>query len=105
MLEIINKTQIIKQDMKDQYELYEVENLDKARRYLSRTKDKVILSNPEGSTRYYGMRVIDYIFRTLQQEYPDKIQQIVVNAFDDYAAFITAREIGYQNINFVKNAY
>lgn len=87
---------------KEECNLYEVESLDSAREYLSKAQQKVILSNPAGSTRYYGMRVVDYIFKTLQGEYPDKIQKIVVNAFDDYAAFITAREIGYQNIDFIK---
>lgn len=82
--------------------IYEVENLNSARDFLETNNQKVILSNPEGSTRYYGMRVLDHIFKTLEKEYPDKIQKIVVNAFDDYTAFVTAREIGYENINFVK---
>ena len=84
--------------------LYEVENLKKARAFLSKVKSKVILSNPDGSTRYYGMRVIHCIFQTLQKEYPEKIHKVVVNTFDDYAAFVTAREIGYEDINFVKMA-
>lgn len=88
--------------MEKQYKLYEVENLDSARQYLSDTTEKVVLSNPAGSTRYYGMRVVDYIFKTLQGEYPDKVDKVVVNAFDDYSAFVTAREIGYQNINFIQ---
>ena len=88
--------------MEKQYKLYEVENLDSARQYLSDAKEKVVLSNPAGSTRYYGMRVVDYIFKTLQGEYPDKVDKVVVNAFDDYSAFVTAREIGYQNINFIQ---
>lgn len=102
MIEIIGKTNIACDFSRDKQYLYEVESLDSARQYLSRIKQKVILINPAGSTRYYGMRVIDYIFRTLQEEYPDKIQKVIVNAFDDYAAFTTAREIGYKNIDFVK---
>ena len=47
--------------------LYEVENLEKARNFLSTARTKIILTNPQGSTRYYGMRVIDYIFKTLRQ--------------------------------------
>ena len=43
-------------------EIYEIQNIQSARKYLSRTAKPVILSNPQGSTRYYGMRVIDYIF-------------------------------------------
>ena len=39
-------------------EIYEIQNIQSARKYLSRTAEPVILSNPQGSTRYYGMRVI-----------------------------------------------
>lgn len=83
--------------------LYEVESLAKARADLAGTEEKVVLSNPDGSTRYYGMRVLDYIFKTLQKEFPDKIQRVIVNAFDDYSAFVTAREIGYRDIQFINS--
>jgi integrase len=34
-------------------EIYEIQNIQSARKYLSRTAEPVILSNPQGSTRYY----------------------------------------------------
>ena len=43
-------------------QIYEIQNIQSARKYLSLVSEPVILSNPQGSTRYYGMRVIDYIF-------------------------------------------
>lgn len=81
-------------------EIYEIQNIQSARKYLSRTAKPVILSNPQGSTRYYGMRVIDYIFKTLQREFPEKIKGIVVDAYDDYSAVVTAKELGYDNIKY-----
>ena len=84
--------------------IYEVQNLESARKFLSITGSKVTLSNPQGSTRYYGMRVIDYIFNTLQQEFPDKITGIIVNVYDDYSAFATARQLGYNQIQYTNSA-
>ncbi|GAB4170280.1 MAG: hypothetical protein Tsb006_7910 [Rickettsiaceae bacterium] len=84
--------------------LYEVENLETAREFLQSTKTKIVLTNPQGSTRYYGMRVIDYIFRTLKQEFPEKIEGVVVNAYDDYSAFVTARKLGYSQIQYFNRA-
>jgi phage baseplate assembly protein W len=81
--------------------IYEIENLEAARKYLKDSTDKIILTNPPGSTRYYGMRVIDYIFKTLQNEYPSRIQGVVVNAYDDYSAFTTARKLGYSQIEYL----
>jgi hypothetical protein len=84
--------------------LYEVENLEKAREFLAGAKTKIVLSNPQGSTRYYGMRVIDYIFKVLQQEFPDKISGVIVNAYDDYSAFVSARKLGYREIQYFNRA-
>jgi hypothetical protein len=82
--------------------IYEIENLESARQFLGDAiREKITLSNPQGSTRYYGMRIIHYMFRILQQEFPDKIEGVVVNAYDDYSAFITARQLGYNQINYV----
>ena len=53
--------------------IYEIKNIHSARQYLSETTEAVIISNPEGSTRDYGMRVLVYIFKTLQNEDPVKI--------------------------------
>ena len=82
-------------------QIYEIENLASAREFLSSACEQVTISNPEGSTRYYGMRVIDYMFTILQSEFPGKIKGVVVNTYDDYAAFVTAKELGYKNINYV----
>ena len=84
--------------------IYEIQNLESARNFLRQSSQKVTLSNPQGSTRYYGMRVIDYIFKTLQQEFPNKINGIIVNAYDDYSAFITARQLGYNQIQYISRA-
>jgi hypothetical protein len=81
--------------------IYEIENLESAREFLAGAESEVVLSNPEGSTRYYGMRVIDCIFTRLQKEFPNKIKGVVVNAFDDYSAFVTAKELGYEDINYI----
>ncbi len=81
-------------------EYYEVESLETAREYLEQAKNKVVLTNPQGSTRYYGMRVVDCIFTILKREFPDKIANVVVNAYDDYPAFVTARALGYQEIKY-----
>ncbi|NRB10697.1 MAG: hypothetical protein HRU35_03675 [Rickettsiaceae bacterium] len=74
--------------------LYEAKDLASAREFLNESQFKVTLTNPSGSTRYYGMRVINYIFKTLKQEFPDKIDQIIVNVDDDYSALITAQKLG-----------
>lgn len=84
--------------------IYEIENLESAREFLSESKMKIILSNPQGSTRYYGMMVIDRIFKLLQQEFPNKIEGIVVNAYDDYSAFVAARKLGYKEIQYFNRA-
>jgi len=84
--------------------IYEVIDLETARIFLLNSQQKVTLTNPQGSTRYYGMRVIDYIFKTLQQEFPEKINSIIVNAYDDYSALITARQLGYKQIQYTNIA-
>jgi hypothetical protein len=82
--------------------IYEIENLETARKFLSSMISEVVISNPAGSTRYYGMRVIHCIFVKLQKEFPDKIKGVIVNAFDDYSAYITAKALGYENINYIE---
>ncbi len=84
--------------------LYEIENLKDARLFLQGLNGKVTLTNPIGSTRYYGMRVIDYIFKTLCQEFSEKIEGVIVNAYDDYSAFVTARKLGYTQITYFNRA-
>jgi len=81
--------------------IYEIENINSAREFLKVATENVIITNPPGSTRYYGMRVIDYIFKTLKQEFPSKISGFIVNAYDDYSAFTTARKLGYSQIEYL----
>ena len=68
---------------------------------MFQTDKRVTLTNPQGSTRYYGMRIIDYIFKTLQQEFPNKISGVIVNAYDDHSALITAKKLGYSQIEYL----
>ena len=75
--------------------LYIVENLESAREFLMHHKGRVVITNLPASTRYYGMRVVDYMFKTLQQEFPDKIQGVVVDTYDDHSAQVTAIRLGY----------
>lgn len=81
-----------------EFKIYEIENIKSAREYLSKINEPVLLSNPQGSTRYYGIRVIDYIFKTLQNEFPSKIRGTIIDVYDDYPALITAKELGYDRI-------
>lgn len=81
--------------------IYEVESLNSARKFLMGAKVRITLSNPPGSTRYYGMRVIDYIFKALKQEFPDKVSGFIVNAYDDYSAFTTAHKLGYNKVRYL----
>lgn len=79
--------------------IYNITGLNSARNFLLHTTEKnIILSNPIGSTHYYGMRVIHFIFNTLQQEFPAKISGCIVNTSNDYSALITARKLGYSKI-------
>lgn len=80
--------------------LHEVENLHESRLFLDQVNDDVTLTNPQGSTRYYGMRVIDKILKTLQNEFPKKIINITINAYDDYSAFVAAKKMGYKDIEY-----
>ena len=57
-----------------------------------------------GGVLMEGMRVIDYIFKTLKQEFPNKVSGFIVNAYDDYSAFTTARKLGYNQIRYLNVA-
>lgn len=75
--------------------IYEVKDLQSARGFLRNYKNPVIITNQAGSSRYYGALVLDYIFKTLKQEFP-QIQKIIFNiSAGDNAAFFTARKLGY----------
>ncbi len=81
-------------------QIYRVENLNDARKYLASIDGCVILANPEGSTKYYGMRVVDYMFKILESEFPDKIDGIIIDAYNDYSALVAARQLGYDKIKY-----
>lgn len=76
---------------------YIVENLAQARDFLLKFPDSVILTNKLGSTRYYGILVLDYMFKKLQEEFP-QIVGIIIHVGDDHAALFSAIRLGYQNI-------
>lgn len=78
---------------------YTIGNLSDAREFLSEFHDPVILTNKSGSTRYYGMLVLDYIFKTLSKEFP-QIVKIIVNVENDHPALFTAIKLNYQNITY-----
>lgn len=80
---------------------YEVENIESARKFLANTQEKIILTNPEGSVKFYGIDTIDYIFKTLKEEFPHKISRVVINVFDDLDAFLSAKQKGYKYIDFI----
>ncbi|MCC8416194.1 MAG: hypothetical protein LN575_02330 [Rickettsia endosymbiont of Gnoriste bilineata] len=76
---------------------YTIENLRDAREFLSEFHDPVILTNKSGSTRYYGMLVLDYMFKILTKEFP-QIVKIIVNVENDHPALFTVIKLNYQNI-------
>lgn len=76
---------------------YHVSSLAEARCFLAGFTSPVIISNSPGSSRYYGMMVLDYIFQALRREFPH-ITGVVVNAEDDHAAYLTASKLGYCQI-------
>jgi hypothetical protein len=65
---------------------YFISDLDSAREFLRSYSGKVVLTNPPGSTRYYGVLVLNYMFQKLLEEFPDKIEAIEVNGYDDKVA-------------------
>ncbi len=78
-------------------DIYIVENLDDAREFLRQHEGPVILINQAGSTKYYGMLVLDYIFKKLVEEFP-QVVKIFINVESDKAALLTAKKLSYQNI-------
>ena len=83
--------------------IYEIRDLESARDFLLemiQSKTKIVLSNAPCSTRYYGMRVIDRMFKSLQEEFPNQISSIVVNAEGDPVALHTAKQLGYKTIHY-----
>lgn len=82
---------------------YEVHSLEAARDFLANYHKPVVLTNRAGSTRYYGMRVLDYMFKTLCNEFK-YITRIVINVEDDNAALFTAIKMNYKDITYSGNS-
>jgi len=76
--------------------IYEIEDLASAREFLKDYTKPIIITNKNGSTKYYGMLVLDYIFKNLKQEFP-QIVKVIVNVGDDNAALFTAVKLNYSN--------
>ena len=83
-----------------QPQIYEIIDLESAKEFLKTCNEPVILTNPRDSTRYYGMRVLGFMFKELTKEFPDTISKVIVNVGDDNAALFTAIKLGYKNINY-----
>jgi len=83
---------------------YTVVSLEEARDFLSGAEEKLILTNHTSSVKYYGMLVIDYMFKTLSREFPEKVLDFTVNVGDDHAALFTAIKLGYKNIVYTGNS-
>ncbi|WP_040255863.1 hypothetical protein [Rickettsia hoogstraalii] len=77
---------------------YVVVNLEEARNFLPSIEEQLILTNHASSVKYYGMLVIDYMFKTLSKEFPEKILDFTVNVGEDHTALFTAIKLGYKNI-------
>jgi len=77
---------------------YTVVSLEEARDFLSSVEEKLILTNHTSSVKYYGMLVIDYMFKTLSREFPEKVLDLTVDVEDDHVALFTAIKLGYKNI-------
>lgn len=79
--------------------LYVVNDLHSARDFLSHYQKPVELMNARGSTRYYGMLTINYIFKTLQKEFP-QVVKVIVDTGTDNSALFTAIKLGFKYIKF-----
>lgn len=89
--------------VKDEEYIYCLKNLSDAQQFLRKNPQIVTLTNNPGSTRYYGILIIDYIFKKLMKEFPF-IVKIIVNVEDDHAALFTAVKMGYKNIIYTGNS-
>ncbi|WP_316355205.1 hypothetical protein [Candidatus Trichorickettsia mobilis] len=83
--------------------LYQIENLSSARKYITNTQKSLTITNSPNSIKYYGILVLDYIFNTLQKEFP-QITDVIVDVGDDHAALFTAKKLGYKNIKYTGNS-
>nr|WP_253310030.1 hypothetical protein [Rickettsia endosymbiont of Ceutorhynchus assimilis] len=84
--------------------VYEIENLEDARNFLLSCDAPIILTNKAGSTKYYGMLVVDYMFKQLTKEFLEKIVKIIVNVEDNHPALFTAIKLNYKDIIYTGNS-
>lgn len=73
--------------------LYIVENLESARDFLSNFHEPVIITNKIGSTRYYGIMVIDYMLKKLKAEFLQVTNTVITIYDDDFASLCTATKL------------
>ena len=83
--------------------IYQLTNLEDAQEFLKNYINPVILTNNQGSIRYYGVLILDYMFQKLIKEFP-QIIKIIINVEDDHAALFTAIELNYKNIIYTGNS-
>lgn len=71
-----------------------IHDLQSARLQLKQIQEPVIITNLPKSTKYYGVLVIDYIFKTLNIEFTN-ITQSILQYDGDLAALHSADKLGY----------
>ena len=72
---------------------YVVSDLPSAREFLKQTTSDVELINADGTIRYYGILVINYIFTQLQKEF-SHVKKVTYNLEQDPIAYDTAKKMG-----------
>lgn len=83
--------------MADEF-IYEVQDLQSARVFLAQCNAKsVTLINPPGSVHYYGIMVLDYMFKSLKKEFKH-VKKIIVKTDGFEGARYAARALKYKYI-------
>lgn len=76
---------------------YEITNLVDTKEFLNNYRDPIIITNANGSIRYYGMIVLNYMFCSIVRDFKH-VSKIIINAEDDNAGLLTAIRLGYKDI-------
>jgi hypothetical protein len=80
---------------------YAVRDLESARIFCATHSEYDIIITNETYTIYcYGIMVLDYIFKTLQVEFP-YIIKIIIDVDDNHAALFSAIKLNYQHIHYI----
>ncbi len=78
--------------------IYEIQDLQSAREFLTKCESKnIILTNPPNSVHYYGIMVLDYMFKTLKKEFK-QVKKIIVRTDGFEGAKYAARALKYKHI-------